>query len=142
MGKAVEAVAGLGEGLAASAAFVALLSILDVIPRLAQVFSCGAGTAKYMESAIAAGLVSASVADGMGFSAGLGRGSETILALVGTGTGMFVGMLAAALAEVLDVLPVVGRRTGLATKIHVLVYALVAGKVAGSLAYWLGPQLW
>jgi len=52
---------------------------------------------------------------------------------------LFVGCLAAALAEVLNVLPVMARRVGLANDIRLLVLAMVVGKVIGSLVYWIVP---
>ena len=133
---------GLAEGITISAAFAAFLSILDIVPRLGQAFGRGAAGAKYMEASIVAGLVTASAVDGLRLSVGARSASHALLAAAGAGMGMFVGMLGAALAEVLNVLPVLGRRTGLTSKIRTLVYALVAGKVAGSLLYWLRPGIW
>ncbi|GAA3322487.1 hypothetical protein GCM10020331_042560 [Ectobacillus funiculus] len=52
--------------------------------------------------------------------------------------GVFVGMLSAALTEVLNVLPILAKRIGVdGKKIVVLLMALVLGKVLGSLFHWL-----
>lgn len=50
---------------------------------------------------------------------------------------MFVGMLAAALTEVLNVLPILAKRIGFSGKIIILLMAIVFGKIAGSLFHWL-----
>jgi len=48
-----------------------------------------------------------------------------------------VGMVAGALAEVINVMPVVGGRFQLGPFLRWLVLALAAGKLAGALVYWL-----
>lgn len=53
--------------------------------------------------------------------------------------GMFVGTLIIALAEVLDVLPILDRRIRIRKGITLLVLALAFGKLAGSLCYWIYP---
>lgn len=52
-------------------------------------------------------------------------------------TGVFVGVLAVALAEVLNVMPVMLRRTRLTRGLPWLLMAFALGKTAGSLAYFL-----
>jgi stage V sporulation protein AB len=64
-----------------------------------------------------------------------------VTCVVGLVTGLFTGLFTAALAEVLNVLPVFGRRFNIERSITVLVVALAAGKALGSLVYWLLPQL-
>jgi stage V sporulation protein AB len=51
--------------------------------------------------------------------------------------GIFNGMLAAALTEVLNVFPVLSKRIGIQEKIIYLLMALVLGKIAGSLFQWI-----
>lgn len=51
--------------------------------------------------------------------------------------GTFIGMLAAALTEVLNVLPILAKRVRVEEKIIVLLVALVLGKVIGSLFHWI-----
>jgi stage V sporulation protein AB len=50
--------------------------------------------------------------------------------------GMFVGMLAAALTEVLNVFPILSKRLGIHESLLILLMAIVFGKVAGSLFHW------
>ena len=52
-------------------------------------------------------------------------------------TGVFVGVLAVALAEVLNVMPVMLRRSRLTQGLPWLLLAFALGKMAGSLVYFL-----
>ena len=49
----------------------------------------------------------------------------------------FVGVLAMALTEVLNVMPILMRRTRLTKGLHWIIPAFALGKVAGSLIYYL-----
>ncbi len=60
-----------------------------------------------------------------------------MLVILGIFCGTFIGMLAAALTEVLNVLPILAKRVGVEGKIVVLLVALVLGKVIGSLFHWI-----
>ncbi|MFP3338789.1 stage V sporulation protein AB, partial [Micrococcus sp. SIMBA_131] len=55
---------------------------------------------------------------------------------IGLGAGVFIGMLAAAFTEVLNVLPILTKRIGFIDKILLLLMAIVLGKVFGSLFHW------
>ncbi len=50
---------------------------------------------------------------------------------------MFVGMLAAALTEVVNVLPILAKRIGMDSYLMWLLVAIILGKVCGSLLDWL-----
>lgn len=52
-------------------------------------------------------------------------------------TGIFVGVLAMALTEVLNVIPILLRRTRLTKGLPWLILAFALGKVCGSLVYFL-----
>ena len=55
----------------------------------------------------------------------------------GLAGGIFVGMMAAALTEVLNVWPILAKRIGVEEKIVILMMALVFGKIVGSLFQWI-----
>ncbi|WP_078545944.1 stage V sporulation protein AB [Litchfieldia alkalitelluris] len=124
---------GLASGLAVGAGFVAFLAVLGIIPRLTQLTK----TMKYIqlyEWAVVAGAV----------IGGWYSLSDTVLSLpvittipIGLANGIFVGMLAAALTEVLNVLPILAKRIRVDDKIVHLLMAIVLGKVAGSLFHWI-----
>jgi len=50
--------------------------------------------------------------------------------------GIFVGLLASALAEVLNVLPVIVRRFRIDGYLGFMIYSLIFGKILGSLLNW------
>jgi stage V sporulation protein AB len=56
---------------------------------------------------------------------------------VGVLAGCFVGMLAAALTEVINVLPIMAKRLGIDGYMMWLLMAMILGKVIGSLFEWL-----
>ena len=63
--------------------------------------------------------------------------SLTVLALViiGVFSGMFVGCLALAIAEMLDSIPILARRIGFRHGLGIVVLAIAVGKLVGSLLY-------
>jgi stage V sporulation protein AB len=59
--------------------------------------------------------------------------------VMGFCTGIFVGCLAAALTEALDVIPIMSRRIHLRKGLTIFMYAFALGKLIGALYYWLYP---
>ena len=125
---------GLAGGVAVGSGMVALLVILDLIPRLAQLANAFRKSI-WFETAITSGAVYWSFADFLDWRLHI----PGVLHLVGVGLldGIFIGMLAAALTEVLNVLPILAKRLHLSGFITALVMAMVFGKIAGSLFDWL-----
>jgi len=124
---------GLAAGLAVGAGFVAFLTVLGVIPRLTQLTK----TNKYihlLEWSVVLGAVTGgwvSLRDSIFFL------SKYWLVPIGLASGIFVGMLAAALTEVLNVWPILAKRVQIEDKIIILLMALVLGKIVGSLYHWI-----
>jgi stage V sporulation protein AB len=133
-GKAFVVLLGLAGGLAVGSGLVALLIVLDLVPRIAQL-ACGYRKSIWFETAIIAGAVFWSLADFLEWRLRLPRSAA--LSVIGLSDGVFVGMLAAALTEVMNVLPILARRLGLSRYMIGLLMAMVFGKVAGSLFDWL-----
>lgn len=124
---------GLGGGLAVGSGFVAFLTVLGVIPRLTQLSK----TEKFIhgyEWAVILGALSGAI-----FSLNdITFKFNPLFAIpIGVAAGMFVGMLAAALTEVLNVLPILAKRVGVQEKIIFLLMAIVFGKIFGSLFHWI-----
>lgn len=128
------AVLGFAGGLAVGSGMVALLIVFDLIPRLAQL-SRAFRKSIWFETAIIAGSLYWTFADFMDWQLRL----PAVIALSGPGllAGMFIGMLAAALTEVMNVLPILAKRAGLSQYMFALVMAMVLGKTVGSLFDWL-----
>jgi stage V sporulation protein AB len=123
---------GLAGGFAVGSAFVALLIVLDLIPRLVQLTRAYRRAAVF-ESAILTGALYWTCADFFDWSFAW---HQSILLLPAVFQGVFVGMLAAALTEVLNVLPILSKRLKLRPYLFWLLLAMALGKLAGSLAEW------
>ncbi|MCQ6558094.1 stage V sporulation protein AB [Paenibacillus mendelii] len=127
-------VLGLAGGIAVGSGLVSLLIVLDLIPRLAQMGQAYRKSA-WFETAVVLGAVFWSLADFMNWSVSLPH--IVTLLFIGLLDGIFVGMLAAALTEVMNVLPILAKRLRLQAFLASFVMAMVLGKVAGSLFDWL-----
>ena len=124
---------GFAGGLAVGTGFVAFLVVLGVIPRLTQLTKTVKRIHAYEWSAIAGAIVG----DWISLRHPVWQLSKYWLAPIGLLHGIFIGMLAAALTEVLNVWPILAKRIGVDDKIVILLMALAFGKVAGSLFHWV-----
>lgn len=124
---------GFAGGLAVGAGFVAFLTVLKVIPRLTQLTKTMKMIHHY-EWAIVAGAVGGGWLGLQNVTLGA---SKVFLIPIGLLDGIFNGMLAAALTEVLNVFPILSKRVGIQDKIVYLLMAIVLGKIAGSLFQWI-----
>lgn len=124
---------GFGGGLAVGAGFVALLTVFGILPRLMQISKTYSRIRSYEMSVIL----------GVLFSSWYGLRDLTIdmnawiLIPIGLASGTFIGMLAAALTEVLNVLPILMKRVGFKEQVLGLLMAILFGKVLGSLFHWI-----
>ncbi|AWB46943.1 stage V sporulation protein AB [Paenibacillus sp. CAA11] len=127
---------GLAGGIAVGAGVVALFVVLDIIPRLAQL-TRSYNRVHWYEGAMVTGSLFGTVADfwNLKFHA-----PWLISGFVGLLTGIFIGLLAAALTEVLNVLPILAKRMGMQQYLFFLLIAMVIGKVAGSWFDWFVYQ--
>ncbi|WP_081415950.1 stage V sporulation protein AB [Peribacillus kribbensis] len=124
---------GLAGGLAVGTGFVAFLTVLGIVPRLTQLTKT-VTKARYYEWAV---ILGAAAGGWFSLRDHTFHLPPLILAGIGTANGVFNGMLAAALTEVMNVLPILSKRIGVQEKIIYLMMAIVLGKVAGSLFQWL-----
>ncbi len=124
---------GFANGIVVGSGIVALLTLLDIIPRLAQLTKTYHYITLY-ENVIIVGAVLAAYMSLSNSSIGL---NPLAVIVVGFFIGTFVGLLASALAEVMNVIPVVVRRFRLEGYVHYILYSLILGKVLGSLLHWL-----
>ncbi|MFD2116016.1 stage V sporulation protein AB [Paenibacillus yanchengensis] len=133
-GKLLIVLIGFSGGIAVGSGLVALLIVFDLIPRLAQLARAFHMSA-WFESAIISGTLFWTIADFIDFKIGLP--SQLLQSFVGILAGIFVGMLAAALTEVMNVIPIYAKRLKLSDYMIALVMAMVLGKIIGSLFNWL-----
>lgn len=124
---------GLASGLAVGSGFVAFLTVLGIIPRLTQLTKT-MKMIRFYEWAVILGVVVGGIGtlwDPLLFF------SPYILIPIGLATGVFIGMVAAGLTEVLNVLPILAKRIGIDGQIVILLMAIVFGKIFGSLYQWI-----
>lgn len=120
---------GLAGGIGVAGGVFAFISVLGIIPRLAD--RLGLASHIYqMETVIALGGITGCVISIFQIHF---PGGFIGIALIGLFSGIFVGSLSMALAETLQVIPVLCQRTSLKVGFPVLIAALAFGKAAGSL---------
>lgn len=124
---------GLAGGIAVGSGMVAFLVVLDIIPRLAQITRSFSKIHAY-EAAVVMGSLLFTWVD---FSDAKVHLFPMGTAVVGIFAGCFVGMLAAALTEIINVLPILAKRVGMGSYMILLLMAMIFGKVVGSLFEWL-----
>lgn len=131
--KFAQVLIGFSGGLAVGAGFVAFITVLGVIPRLVQLARAEQHIRLFGSCATAGALF------GTYLSFTDITWNEPILVLIIWGLlhGLFNGMLAAALTEVLNVFPILSKRLRLDGYLPWLLMAIVFGKIAGSLFQWL-----
>lgn len=124
---------GLAGGLAVGSGFVAFLTLLGIIPRLIQLSKTHAFIKVYIGSVIGGTLFGTYLT----FTPITWSQSVILLFIWGAFHGIFNGMLAAALAEVLNVFPILFKRIRVDDYFLWLLMAIVFGKIAGSLFQWI-----
>ena len=120
---------GLSGGICVAGGLFAFLTIVGVVTRLAS----GTKTAKNVvlyEDISLFGLVFGNIAYLFGNNMPIGTIS---LLIYGLGAGVFTGCLAAALAEIVNVIPVMVKRIKLKYGISAVMVAFALGKLAGSI---------
>jgi len=132
LSKFLQILIGFSSGLAVGGGFVAFIVVLGIIPRLVQL-SRTEHLLKVYSACIILGLLFGTY---VSFSNITWDFSFLMLILWGAFHGIFNGMLAAALTEVLNVFPVLFRRIHMEQYMLALLMAIVFGKVGGSLFQW------
>lgn len=123
---------GFAGGIAVGAGVIALFIVLDMIPRLAQITRTF-DKVHWYEGAMVSGSFIGTIADFWNWKI---AGPWLFSGVIGLFNGIFIGMLAAALTEVLNVLPIIAKRLHMQRFLFGLLLAMVFGKVAGSFFEW------
>lgn len=129
----ISIIIGLAGGLAVGGGLVAFLTVLGIIPRLTQLTKTK-NFIRHYEWGVVVGALTGSW---FSLSVPLLYLPSFLLIIIGLFAGIFVGSLAAALTEVLNVFPILAKRVGVAEKIMYLIMAIVLGKISGSLFHWI-----
>lgn len=128
---------GFGGGTVVAAGIFALITALGIVPRLIE----RSKTYPYIflyENCIIFGGIIGNILSFWPMNILVGR---IFTVMIGFIFGMFVGSLVVALAEFINVLPIMNRRMKLTGGIALILVVMGLGKTAGSLFYWLVPGL-
>ncbi len=123
---------GIGSGTVISGAVFAFISIIGIVPRLAEKTKTGRYIMLYENAIIAGGIFGAFT---ILFDYYLPVGVIPVM-IFGLLIGVFYGCLAVSLAEILDVIPILSRRTMLYRGIKYFIIALALGKAVGAILYY------
>lgn len=126
---------GFGSGLVIAGAVFAFIAVIGVVPRLADKTGTKAYIKLYEEAIIAGGIVGSALLS-LDVYLPIGRPAVALYSVM---VGIFYGCLAVSLAEVLNVLPVLVRRTRVRQGIKWFVTAIALGKLLGSVLYYFVP---
>ena len=124
---------GFSGGFVVGGGFVAFITVLKIIPRLVQLSKTNRLIKVYIAS-IVLGLMFGTI---LSFYPGNWHTPLILLTIFGVLHGIFNGMLAAALAEILHVFPVLLKRMKVDGFLLWLLMAIMFGKIIGSLFQWL-----
>lgn len=132
IGIVLEVIIGFSTGIAVGGGFVAFIMLLGMIPRLMQLSE----TEHLLKVYIACLIIGVFVGTYFTFTGGTLNQPQLLLSFWGLFHGIFNGMIIAALAEVLNIFPVIFRRIGMQRYLFALLMAIIFGKVFGSLFQW------
>lgn len=125
---------GLVFGLSVASGSFALAVKLGIVPQMAKKSKTAKHIMTYENATILGGICGniISVFPDIRFPAG-----HLFLGLFGLGSGIFVGCMAVALAEIINAYPIIYRRLHLKMGLQWLVVAIALGKMCGCLYYFL-----
>ncbi len=126
---------GIGTGITISGGIVAFIAIIGIIPMMGHLTH----TSKYFiwyENAIVIGIITGSLLSMWDITIPI---PTLCIAIILFLFGVFIGVLIIALAEVLNVFPIINRRIKVRKGISFLILSLALGKLVGSLIYWVYP---
>ena len=125
-------IVGLSGGALVGAGMFAFFIALGVIERVIDISRTEAYRGMYKIAILLGSLLSTLI---YMFRCGV-RANRGWLLLIGLPMGIFVGMIASALTEVLNVIPFLSIRIGIIKWAYLLIIAIILGKVLGSILYW------
>lgn len=123
-------------GIIIGAGFLALLTILGVIQRLLQMLKFRTHLTLFFLVFIFGVLFGTYLS----FTSTWIEAPDFVVIIWGFIHGIFNGMLAAALVEILNVFPLLSRRLQLESHLFILLMAIVFGKICGALFQWFFLQ--
>ena len=122
-----------GGGVLVGGAYAAFITLIKVIPRLTQ-FTETNGYLKFYESIFTCSTILFTIIYFSDFSMNIGRIGIIVSGLF---YGIFLGIFSSALAETLNVIPVIAKKFKIKKQIKIVFISIVIGKVCGSLYYFI-----
>lgn len=122
-----------GGGITVGTATAAFITILGIIPRLAQ-FSGTKEKIKLYEKVIIVSFILSII---VYFSEVTLKLPKYVVIPMGLIYGTFVGLLSSALAEVLNVIPLLSKKLKIKDNLKYVIWAMLGGKVGGALLFWI-----
>ena len=127
-------ISGLTAGAAIAAGTFAFIMIIGVVPRLIGKCHKAAGTMCFENAIVAGAIIGCIWSIFSKLPIPFGR---FMLSVFGLSSGIFVGCLALALAEILDTFPIIFRRLHIKEGLFWVVLSIAIGKMCGSYYYFL-----
>ena len=128
----VEIIIGFAGGLAVGGGYIAFLTVLGVTPSGITLSK----TEKHIKIYISCLIIGSLIGTYLSFTTATFNQPVIFIAFWGLMHGVFNGMLAAALTEILNVFPIISKRIGLSKHVLWLMMAIIFGKIFGSLFQW------
>lgn len=126
-------VSSFGGGVLVGGAYSAFITLIKTFPRLIQVTD----THKYLklyESVFIFSTLSFTLIYFSDFSLNLGT---TFVIISGLFSGIFLGVFSSALAETLNVMPIITKKFKIKKQLKLVFISLILGKVCGALFYFI-----
>jgi len=124
---------GLSSGIMVGGGVIALLILVGIIPRMAQITNTKSFV-NFYEKILVVGTLLGSLISIQNISMPIGKVGVLIFGLA---YGIFIGFLSSGLTEILDYIPIVSRRLKIPTiYLKYIIISLLIGKVIGSIIGW------
>lgn len=121
-----------GGGTVVGGAFAAFITLIQLFPRLLQVSE----SSQYIKILQNVFIIGAIAFLSLYFSDVYFKINTFIIMLLGLVFGTFIGLFSSALAEVLNVIPILSKKLKIKRQFKYIIYSLLAGKVLGSIYFW------
>ena len=124
---------GLSSGIMVGGGVIALLILVGIIPRMAQITNTKSFV-NFYEKILVVGTLLGSLISIQNIGISIGKIGVIVL---GFSYGIFIGFLSSGLAEILDYIPIVSRRLKIPTLyLKYIIISLLIGKVIGAMIGW------
>lgn len=128
----ISVVSSFGGGVVVGGAYAAFITLINVFPRLIQITA----TKRYLKLYEAIFMFS-SLLFTLVYFYGFNLKLKFIVPIAGLLSGVFLGMFSSALAETLNVIPVISKKFKIKKQMKLVMISILVGKVFGALYYFI-----